>query len=234
MGKLRPCVAYAEVILPRAVVWKHVQTEVSRPRLICPDGCVDILFPLHREEAPWLVGLMTTARPSQRPVDAPLLGLRLSPLLFSFWPGLVANTQDQQLSLEQLPTDLSNVVTRLWHNLNNTPATLHPTLIQQWLDTIPQHPWEQPLANAENSVQSLTMALEVNERYLERHLQRDVGLTPKHYLRIQRFYRALQLHGQQPHWNWAQIAAATGYADQAHLTREWKTFTGHPPSHHPE
>jgi transcriptional regulator GlxA family with amidase domain len=176
---------------------------------------------------------MTTARPSQRPADAPLLGLRLSPLFFSAWPGLVANTQDQHIGLIHLPADLRRAVTQLWQTLKHSPVTAHPKLIQQWLAPFPQHPWEVPLAQSPLSVQDLGDTLDVHARSLERHLKRDVGLTPQHYLRIQRFYRALQLRGQKPHWNWTQIAAATGYADLAHLSREWKTFTGQAPSHYP-
>lgn len=53
------------------------------------------------------------------------------------------------------------------------------------------------------------------------------GITPKRYSRLRRFQRVLALaqpRGGKP--DWAQIAAAGGYADQAHLAHEFKAFSG--------
>lgn len=52
-----------------------------------------------------------------------------------------------------------------------------------------------------------------------------VGLTPKRYCRVQRLQRALTALG--PHGQpLATVAAAAGYADQAHLTREFRALAG--------
>jgi len=56
-----------------------------------------------------------------------------------------------------------------------------------------------------------------------------VGLTPKHYYRIQRFNEVVQrLAGSSDAL--ADIAADAGYSDQAHLTREFREFTGVTPT----
>jgi AraC-like DNA-binding protein len=54
----------------------------------------------------------------------------------------------------------------------------------------------------------------------------DVGMTPKRYSRVRRFQRALALAtgGRTPQW--AELALACGYFDQAHLCREWAELTG--------
>ncbi len=53
------------------------------------------------------------------------------------------------------------------------------------------------------------------------------GVTPKRYSRLRRFQHVLTLaqpRGGKP--DWAQIATAGGYADQAHLAHEFKAFSG--------
>lgn len=56
----------------------------------------------------------------------------------------------------------------------------------------------------------------------------EVGLSPKAYLRVRRLQavlRALDTPAQG-----AAIAADLGYFDQAHLVREFRTFTGVAPT----
>lgn len=54
-------------------------------------------------------------------------------------------------------------------------------------------------------------------------------MTPKTLARMVRFNRALEL-SRQGDDNWAGIAADCGYADQAHLAREFRDFAGTTPS----
>ena len=53
-----------------------------------------------------------------------------------------------------------------------------------------------------------------------------VGLTPKHYYRIQRFNSVLRHLAGAERSNLADVAAALGYSDQAHLTRDFREFAG--------
>lgn len=56
-----------------------------------------------------------------------------------------------------------------------------------------------------------------------------VGLTPKHYCRLRRFSSVLsQLADRQTRL--AQVALSAGYADQAHLCREFRDLAGISPS----
>lgn len=57
-----------------------------------------------------------------------------------------------------------------------------------------------------------------------------VGLTPKHYYRIQRFNNVLRCLASGVDCNLADIAASAGYSDQAHLTREFREFAGFTPT----
>ena len=54
----------------------------------------------------------------------------------------------------------------------------------------------------------------------------SVGLAPKRYGRVRRVTRVLEELRLTPSASWAQLAAAAGYADQAHLTRELSEIAG--------
>jgi AraC-like DNA-binding protein len=59
---------------------------------------------------------------------------------------------------------------------------------------------------------------------------RQIGLTPKKAARLVRFdavLRRLDEHAPPP---WGRLAAEAGYADQAHLVREFREFTGSTPT----
>ena len=57
-----------------------------------------------------------------------------------------------------------------------------------------------------------------------------VGLTPKHYYRVKRFTSVLRRLAANGDDNLADLAAAAGYSDQSHLTREFREFAGVTPT----
>jgi AraC-like DNA-binding protein len=63
------------------------------------------------------------------------------------------------------------------------------------------------------------------KRFIEK-FSREVGLTPKLYLRIARFERVLEGIYSREHVDWAHIAAEHGYSDQSHLIRDFHEFAG--------
>jgi len=68
-----------------------------------------------------------------------------------------------------------------------------------------------------------------SRRHLAQCVGREYGLTPKEAARVARFERsvaALRRGGTTI----AMVAATCGYADQAHLAREWRDLAGMPPS----
>lgn len=66
-------------------------------------------------------------------------------------------------------------------------------------------------------------------RTLHSRLTREVGLSPKRVLRIQRLHRALIL-AQDRSSAWSQIAAGASFADQAHMIREFADLLGESPT----
>lgn len=68
----------------------------------------------------------------------------------------------------------------------------------------------------------------LGERALHRLARRSFGYGPKTLARIQRFQRAIgPIRAGRA---LADVAAAVGYADQAHLTREVRALAGSPPT----
>ena len=79
-------------------------------------------------------------------------------------------------------------------------------------------------------VTSLAAHLGVTERSLHRRCTAAVGYGPKTLHRIVRFRRALALGTSGTAPSLGALAAATGYADQAHLSRECRRLAGQTPS----
>lgn len=79
------------------------------------------------------------------------------------------------------------------------------------------------------SVGSVVAALGVDRRTFGRHFSQHVGVGPKQFSRTRRFQRtvrALRMAGNVP---LAELALQLGYSDQAHMTREFREFSGSTP-----
>lgn len=66
-------------------------------------------------------------------------------------------------------------------------------------------------------------------RTLRARLMDHVGLSPKRVIRIERLHRAL-VSAQSGSAGWGDIAASSGFADQAHMIREFRDLLGESPT----
>ncbi|MDC0766274.1 AraC family transcriptional regulator [Streptomyces sp. HD] len=80
--------------------------------------------------------------------------------------------------------------------------------------------------HAPGQVRDVARELAVSERQLRNLFAEGVGLSPKHYARIDRVHSVLDRADDVP---WAQLAVASGYYDQAHMTSDFRTLMGVPP-----
>jgi AraC-like DNA-binding protein len=85
-------------------------------------------------------------------------------------------------------------------------------------------------AGPEASVASIAAEFAVATRTLQRLFARHVGASPKHVLQRFRRQQAVDLLAEPGGPSLARIAAELGYADQAHLTRDFREALGRPPS----
>jgi transcriptional regulator GlxA family with amidase domain len=79
-------------------------------------------------------------------------------------------------------------------------------------------------------VSQLARETGLSPRQLQRRFLAAVGMPPKRFVRVVRFARLWQLASMQPPETWAELAAAHGYADQAHMVREFRAFGAEPPT----
>lgn len=61
-------------------------------------------------------------------------------------------------------------------------------------------------------------------RQFERSFTTRIGISPKMYLRIVRFERAMKIKNNSPEKSWSEIAIECEYNDSSHLLREFRQF----------
>jgi len=69
-----------------------------------------------------------------------------------------------------------------------------------------------------------------SRKHLVNRFRSELGLAPKPIARLMRFHEACRLAQTETTSGWAAIAAESGYADQAHLAREFSDLAGEPPT----
>lgn len=79
------------------------------------------------------------------------------------------------------------------------------------------------------SVAAVAAACDLSHRTLIERFRRATGVTPKFYATVVRFHRLIDELPLGDDVPWADLAAATGYYDQSHVIRTFKTFTGFTP-----
>ncbi|HEX5151452.1 MAG TPA: helix-turn-helix domain-containing protein [Parafilimonas sp.] len=70
----------------------------------------------------------------------------------------------------------------------------------------------------------------LSNRQFEKRFEQLIGITPKYFARICRFYEAYVLKESHLELDWLSIAVQTGYHDYQHLVKDFKTFAGTTPN----
>lgn len=88
------------------------------------------------------------------------------------------------------------------------------------------------LARSAGGARITALAKEIgwSRKHLVNRFRSELGLAPKPVARIMRFHRACRLAHAGEARGWAGIAAESGYADQAHLAREFSALAGETPT----
>ncbi|MFJ3038876.1 MULTISPECIES: AraC family transcriptional regulator [Streptomyces] len=88
------------------------------------------------------------------------------------------------------------------------------------------------LVAARGCVQVGAVAAELgwSRRHLTERFRGEMGLSPKTFARVLRFEHAHGLATARDRLPWPEVATVSGYADQAHLVRDWNEFTGRTPT----
>ena len=79
-------------------------------------------------------------------------------------------------------------------------------------------------------IRAVTDAIALSpKRFIER-FKAEVGVTPKRYCRLLRFQRVVASAHRRGPADWAGLALACGYFDQAHLIHDFRAFSGLTPT----
>jgi AraC-like DNA-binding protein len=100
-------------------------------------------------------------------------------------------------------------------------APMRPEIAEAWRRLV--------VTMGQTRIDLLAADLGWSRRHLTRQFRRELGLAPKTMARILRFEHAHLLATVDDPPSWADVSNASGYADQAHLLRDWREFTGHSP-----
>lgn len=138
---------------------------------------------------------------------------------------------------------LGNVAVELHERVSSRPdAAGRLDVVQEWLHTRIDHTprtsvrpevvraWQLvQAAEGRCRVEDLARAVTLSPRQLRTLMVAETGLAPKQLCRQFRFDRVVA-HLAAGSQNLAEVAAATGYSDQAHLAREFRQMVGCSPS----
>ncbi|MGH9106310.1 MAG: helix-turn-helix domain-containing protein [Acidimicrobiales bacterium] len=214
--------------VPGVVLWQRdAGSRTPATGRILPDGCMDLIWDGSQL---FVAGPDTRARWHVLGPTASYMGLRFSRGL---GPGLLGFPADQVR--DQSP-DLSD----LWPSaearvLSERVATAPEEVLERWLvDRAAYHGYEPlgaavfDLATRGATVSGMADRLGYSVRQLHRRCLQLFGYGPQHLARVLRFNRALA--AARTGMPLAQVSARTGFADQAHLSREVRDLAGTTPA----
>ncbi|HEY8525454.1 MAG TPA: helix-turn-helix domain-containing protein [Acidimicrobiales bacterium] len=198
-----------------ACCWEQV-VAADRVQHVVPDGHADLL--IHASGRIEVVGLQDRVALPALPQGTHIRGIRLRPEAVAPAFGVTAS------SLRNLTVTAEDVL-----GARGAARLLDPRARDRWLrDVAPDGRTAAAVRLlADTTVADAADQLGITDRHLRRVLLTEVGLTPKAFqrvLRLQRFLAAVEGRREI-----AAAAAASGYADQAHLTREARALTGETP-----
>jgi AraC-like DNA-binding protein len=212
--------------------------EAGHMHQVIPDGCVGLIasrradgstqltlqgprldalwIPVHEGDRFWGVRFWPDAGPLLLRRPAPELLGRLEPATAILGPpaaGLAAGLAD---------CDTAADASAVWESLLTPIVAASPPLdavVRTAVLAIVAARGEAPLAE-------LAAAVGLSPRQLQRRFSAAVGLSPKQFARVRRLRSALSHVVEGSPMSWAAVAADLGFADQAHLIREFGALAG--------
>lgn len=213
--------------------------ESKRPRRVLPDGCMDLI---------WMNGKLVVAGPDTM-AQIPQLAPGTEVIAIRFWPGAATpvlgvpavELTDERVALADVWGRAADDVTARIEAIRR-PADAAQVLQDAVRRRLPGAPEldravQRLVVSVQRSggdpglrVDHLAGELGISERQLLRRCSAALGYGPKTFARIVRFQCFLDdALGAQP-CSLSALAAHSGYADQAHLSREVRRLSGMSPA----
>jgi AraC-like DNA-binding protein len=215
--------------LPHVIAWRSRTPPGGRLTRVLPDGCMDLIW---TGGELLVAGPDTVAHHGTRTRGVTVAGLRFVPgVLPSLLAVPAAPLHDQRVALVELvPAPARLAVARL--ESGEEPLSVLTALTARLPGAPPDRAvaaLRRALAPAalDPSVAAIADALGCTPRSVHRRCLAAFGYGPAVLRRVLRFRRAAALlrAGVSP----AEVAAAAGYADQPHLSRETRALAGKSP-----
>jgi AraC-like DNA-binding protein len=235
--------------------WSHRAVPSTACEHVLPSGKAQIVIALHgepitwsadsRDEShAWTAGIvhgpqssyfLTGPKPpgsvigvSMRPGAAgALLGVPAGELadrhisIFDLWGSRARDLQERLVSAATPKSALVLLETELVARLRR-PLLLHPAVAHALRACTAELP--------QKNVTEIRRETGYSAKHFIALFRDAVGSTPKQYLRIQRFGKVLEALAAGRAGTLCDLAAATGYSDQSHLTREFRELAGITPT----
>jgi AraC-like DNA-binding protein len=84
--------------------------------------------------------------------------------------------------------------------------------------------------NGALSIKALRDQMGISQNHLLTQFKRMVGISPKALAQLYRLKLVLRSVDPAHEVDWTRIAHQSGYYDQAHFNKDFRTFTGHSPT----
>jgi len=204
--------------------------EAPPPQRVLPDGCTDIVLHLtnagHALRSAQVVGTMTRPLTFSLAETSEHLGIRFHPGCASAFFGI---------SADEL-TDRSAGLDTLWAGADAGEQLAGQRSLDarlRWLERQLLRRLDRVAGTALLTKRVAALIRETGGRLRIDELtartgctRQHLGVSPKHYARIERFVQLAKRVDRTPAAGWADLAAEHGYYDQAHLIHEFREFTG--------
>jgi AraC-like DNA-binding protein len=229
--ELAPPLELADHVL---CVWRLVADEESSERIL-PDGSLDLVYVDGRRLL--VAGPDTSAASAQRKPGTLTVGVRFRPGAAASVLGVAAEElRDRRIPLEEVWDGAGTALEEQVASAQ-TAADRLALLVDAVFDRLPDAPPPDRLVaaaahllhrNPRAQISDLAEEVSLSERQLRRRFHVHVGYGPKMLARVMRLQRLLALAPR--HDGLAELALASGYADQAHMTAECTRLAGLPPA----
>ncbi|MGD1848799.1 MAG: helix-turn-helix transcriptional regulator [Salibacteraceae bacterium] len=229
----------------RTVIWYCGYSGSNPYELLMPDGTAQLIVPLEgpsrqviapfgraqHHAVAYFTGLRSQPILYRSEQQASTLCIQFTPLGFRHFVGPGAATLvNQTEEVSSVSKAMASKINELaQHNsgeelMQITIAWLGQFFEQQAMDHAVA--WAcRLLENSSLSIADVVKQTGYSHRYFVQRFQNQIGFTPKKFQRLQRFNQALLSLRQAPKDPFDTIFRL-GYFDQAHFSREFKSFSG--------
>jgi AraC-like DNA-binding protein len=197
-----------------------------------PDGAIDLVFQVHdtRTES-WVYGTPTTRINILLQQNCDYFGIRFKPgqSRHFIWPSARDLTDTCLVAHEALKCSLNRLYDHRWADV----AQLFDTMLTNYLSQCP--PTFHRIDECIRLIETTRGAIQISQvaevfgqsrRQFERVFLETVGISAKTFAQIIRFQHTAKLLASPFRLSLSQIAAELAYADQSHMSHDFKRLAG--------